>query len=191
MPELPPRRIATFDTPAALGNWLRAHHSCESELWVKIAKRKTGVPSVTWDEVVIECLCWGWIDGIKKSLDELGYLQRISPRRPRGLWSKRNREHALRLMAEGRMEEPGLAQVRAAQADGRWDDAYAVGEVRVPPDFLAALGARPGALERFEGLTKARRLVIALGLSTQRPETRQKRFDRFLEALVWGEGPKP
>ena len=102
---------------------------------MKIFKKQSAVTSVTWDEVVIEALCWGWIDGVKKSLDEQAYLQRITPRKARSSWSKRNRAHVERLIEEGRMQEPGLVHVRAAEADGRWENAYAVREMTVPERF--------------------------------------------------------
>ncbi len=121
MPEPNPERIRTFASAKRLNQWLEANHASEDELWIKVFKVKTGKPSVTWNEIVVESLCWGWIDGIKKSVDDEAYLQRITPRRRRSNWSKRNQEHAERLIAEGRMREPGLAQVRAAKADGRWE----------------------------------------------------------------------
>lgn len=115
-----PERIVAFAKPEDLGRWLMAHNATETELWVKIFKKGTGIPSVTWEDVVIESLCWGWIDGVKKSLDDQAYLQRITPRTPRSNWSKRNTEHVERLINEGRMKESGLAQVLSAKADGRW-----------------------------------------------------------------------
>ena len=105
---------------------------------------KTGKSSVSWTEIVVETLCWGWIDGVKKSIDGEAYLQRITPRKPRSSWSKRNREHAERLIGEGRMQEPGLVQVRAAKADGRWKNAYApASEMKVPADFWQRSNASP------------------------------------------------
>lgn len=190
MPEPDPNKIKTFPSPKELGRWLRVNHTSESELWVKIFKLKTGRPSVTWDDVVIESLCWGWIDGIKKSIDDQAYLQRITPRRPRSNWSKRNREHAERLISEGRMNEPGLVHVRAAQADGRWENAYAVSEMQVPADFLAALETQPQAKAFYETLTKTSRTAIAYGLtSAKKPETRHKRFLKFMDMLAREEKP--
>jgi len=190
MPEPDPAKIKTFPSPKELGRWLRVNHTSESELWVKIFKLRTGRPSVTWDDVVIESLCWGWIDGIKKSIDDQAYLQRITPRRPRSNWSKRNREHAERLISEGRMNEQGLVHVRAAQADGRWENAYAVSEMKVPADFLAALESHPQANAFYETLTKTSRTAIAYGLtSAKKPETRQRRFAKFMEMLVREEKP--
>jgi len=190
MPEADPARIMTFASSNDLGRWLEVNHAIESELWVKIFKIKTGIPSVTWDDVVIEALCWGWIDGVKKSLDEQAYLQRITPRKARSTWSKRNREHVERLINEGRMTESGLAQVRAAKADGRWENAYATSEMKVPEDFLSALDSKPKAKQFFETLTKSNQYVIAFGLtSAKKPETRQRRFAKFIDMLVREEKP--
>lgn len=191
MPQPDPAKIVTFASPKDLNQWLEVNHATESELWVKIFKKKTGIPSVTWNDVVIETLCWGWIDGVKKSIDDTAYLQRITPRKARSNWSKRNREHAERLISEGRMEEPGLVQVRAAKADGRWEKAYApASEMKVPADFLTALESRPKAKQFFETLNKSSRYVIAYGLTTaKRPETRQRRFEKFMDMLICAEKP--
>lgn len=190
MPEPDPTKILSFASPTDLGRWLKVNHATESELWVKIFKKQSGIPSVTWDDVVIESLCWGWIDGIKKSIDDQAYLQRVTPRTARSNWSKRNRAHAERLISEGRMTESGLAQVRAAQADDRWENAYAVSEMKVPLDFLAALERKPEAKQFFETLNKSSRYVIAQGLtSAKKPETRQRRFAKFMDMLVRNEKP--
>ncbi len=190
MPEPDPARIITFETPKDLGQWLKVNHATESELWVKIFKKKTGIPSVAWDDVVIEILCWGWIDGVKQSLDDQSYLQRVTPRKTRSNWSKRNTEHVERLISEGRMKEPGLVHVRAAKADGRWSNAYTVSDMKVPKDFLLALEIKPKAKQFFETLTKSSRSVIAHGLtSAKKPETRQKRFDKYVGMLASKEKP--
>ncbi len=190
MPEPDPLKIMTFATPQALGEWLRENQATETELWVKIFKKNTGIQSVTWNDVVIEVLCWGWIDGVKKSVDEQTYLQRITPRKARSNWSKRNTEHVERLITEGRMMASGLEHVRAAKADGRWEKAYVVSEMEVPEDFLAAVENQPDAKAFFDTLTKSSRYVIAHGLiSAKRSETRQKRFAKFMEML--GQGEKP
>jgi len=190
MPEPDLSRIKTFTTPQELGQWLKLNHNIESELWVKIFKKNTGIESVTWDDIVIEALCWGWIDGIKKSVDEQSYLQRITPRKARSNWSKRNTKHVQRLINEQRMMEPGLVHVRAAKADGRWEKAYVVSEMTVPADFLAALEGRPNAKQFFEDLTKSSRYVIANGLaSAKKPETRQRRLVKFIDMLARNEKP--
>jgi uncharacterized protein YdeI (YjbR/CyaY-like superfamily) len=190
MPEPDPARIMTFATPKALGQWLTVNHATQRELWVKMFKKRTGIPSVTWDDVVIESLCWGWIDGLKKPIDYQAYLQRVTPRTARSNWSKRNRAHAERLIREGRMPESGLVHVRAAKADGRWDNAYAVSELRVPADFLAALESKPKVKQFFETLNKSSCHAIAHGLTTaKKPETRQRRFAKFIDMLVPEEKP--
>ena len=180
----------SFESPKDLGRWLKVNHATESELWVKIFKKNTGVPSVSWNDVVMETLCWGWIDGVKKSIDDQAYLQRITPRTARSSWSKRNTEHVERLITEERMKEAGLVHVRAAKADGRWENAYAVCEMEVPADFLAALEDQPRAKLFFETLSKSSRFVIAYGLtSAKKSETRQKRFEKFINMLVREEKP--
>ena len=184
MPEPDPNKILSFTTPEKLAQWLKANHSIESELWIKIFKKNSKLPSVTWDHVVIESLCWGWIDGIKKSLDEQAYLQRITPRKVRSNWSKRNVEHVERLISEERMMEPGLVHVSAAKADGRWDNAYVVSEMKVPDDFIAALEGKHKAKQFFETLNKSSRYVIAHGLtSAKKPETRQRRFAKYMDMI--------
>jgi uncharacterized protein YdeI (YjbR/CyaY-like superfamily) len=191
MPRPDPKLIGAFDTPESLGFWLKEHHATERELWVKIYKKQAGILSVTWDEVVVESLCWGWIDGVKQSIDNRAYLQRITPRTARSIWSKRNTEHVERLITEGRMREPGLSQVRAAKFDGRWSTAYKVSEMKVPSDFVKALDARPDAKAFFDSLPKSSRSVIAVGLaSAKKPETRKGRFDRFIDMLVHQQRPK-
>ena len=184
MPEPGSEKILTFTSAQDFGLWLKENHTKESELWVKIFKIKTGILSVTWDDVVIESLCWGWIDGVKKSLDDQAYLQRVTPRTSRSNWSKRNREHVERLIVENRMMESGLEHVRAAKADGRWDNAYTASEMKVPTDFLVALDDNPKAKYFFEALTKSSRFVIAYGLlSAKKAETRQKRFEKYMDML--------
>jgi len=190
MPKPDPEKIRVFETPESLGFWLKKHHAMERELWVKIFKKQAGILSVTWDEVVIESLCWGWIDGVKRSIDNQAYLQRITPRTARSIWSKRNTEHVERLITEGRMREPGLSQVRAAKFDGRWNAAYKVSEMKVPSDFVKALDARPDVKAFFDSLPKSSRSVIAVGLANaKRAETRERRFDKFIDMLVRQERP--
>ena len=191
MPEPDPSNIMTFETSKDLGEWLKVNHSTESELWVKIFKKSTGIQSVSWNDVVVEVLCWGWIDGLKKPIDDQAYLQRITPRTKRSNWSKRNTEHVERLISEGRMKESGLVHVRAAKADGRWENAYVVSEMTVPPDFLAALEGQAEVKQFFETLNKSSRYVIAYGLkSAKKPETRQKRFTKYMTMLVNEVQPK-
>jgi uncharacterized protein YdeI (YjbR/CyaY-like superfamily) len=182
-------RIQAFADPAAFCTWLKNNHDSETELWVKIFKKGSGQQSINWEEAVIESLCWGWIDGVKKPLDEATYLQRFTPRRRNSNWSKRNREHVERLISDNRMQESGLVHVLVAQADGRWAAAYAPSsEMTLPEDFLAALEHMPKAKMFFASLNKANRYAIAYRLQTARkPETRQKRFVALLTMLENGE----
>lgn len=190
MPVPDPAKIITFATPKDLGQWLKVNHAAESELWVKIFKKNTGIQSVTWNDVVVEILCWGWIDGVKKSIDDQAYLQRITPRTARSSWSKRNTVHVERLISEDRMKETGLVHVRAAKIDGRWENAYVASEMEVPTDFLAALENQPRVKLFFETLNKSNRFVIAYGLtSAKKPETRQRRFEKFMAMLIREEKP--
>ena len=120
-----PKKIKTFRNEAAFETWMRANHAREAEIWVRIYKKASGKPTVTNAEALDVALCWGWIDGIRKSFDENSFLQRYTPRRARSTWSQINRDHVARLAAARRMRAPGLRQVDAAKADGRWDAAYA------------------------------------------------------------------
>lgn len=189
MPEPNKSRMHPFESPAAFRDWLEVNHASEPELWLKIFKKDSGQKTISWSEAVVEALCWGWIDGVKKSFDDKVYLQRFTPRRKGSNWSKRNREHAERLIAEGRMQEAGLRHVRAAQSDGRWQSAYApASEMTVPDDFLAALEQRPDAKAFFETLNRQNLYSIAYRLRTaKKPETRQNRFEKLLKMLENGE----
>lgn len=191
MPELDPTKFITFASPEELHKWLKANHANETELWIKIFKKHTKIPSVTWNDVVIETLCWGWIDGVKKSIDDGVYVQRITPRKAKSSWSKKNTQHVERLIKEGRMQEPGLVHVHAAKADGRWEKAYApASEMKVPDDFLEALEKKPKAKQFYETLNKSSRYAIAYGLTTaKRAETRQRRFQKFMDMLIRKEEP--
>ena len=181
-------KMKSFKSAKELNNWLQANHATESELLIKIFKKGSGITSINWNEVVIESLCWGWIDGIKKSLDDQAYLQRITPRKTRSQWSKRNTEHVERLIIEGRMKESGLVHVRAAKEDGRWENAYSASKMKVPADFLAALESIPKAKQFYETLSKSNRYAIAYGLeSAKKPETRQRRFKAFMDKLIRNE----
>jgi len=184
-------KILAFETADRLCDWLKRNHSKEDELYVKIYKKATGKPSVTWSDVVIETLCWGWIDGVKKSLDEETYLQRITPRKPRSGWSKKNTEHAERLIIDGRMQEPGMRHVEAAKEDGRWENAYSPpSQMKVPPDFVETVNEKPVIKAFYNTLKKTNLYAIAYGLETaKKPETRQRRFEKYMGMLSRGEMP--
>lgn len=184
-----PDAIRSFPDPAALSAWLAENHATADALWVRIYKKSAGIPSITWEQLVLEVLCWGWIDGISKRWDEHSYVQRITPRRAQSVWSQRNCEHVERLIAAGRMQPSGLAAVEAAKADGRWDKAYAPpSTMTLPDDFLAAVAERPAAEAFLQTLNKQNRYAIAYRLhSPKKPETRQRRMEQILAMLERGE----
>lgn len=191
MPNPDPTKIMTFEEPQQLGQWLENNHGNETELWIKIFKKHSGVLSVTWDDVVVESLCWGWIDGIKKSVDDQAYLQRITPRKSKSNWSKKNRKHVEELIHLGRMQASGLLHVTAAKADGRWENAYAVSEMTVPEDFIAALADMPIAKTFYDTLNKSDRCTIAHGLtSAKKADTRARRFTKYIKMLELNEKPR-
>src|SRR6516225_4795566 len=148
-----PRRIKSFRTAAAFATWLSTNHDRQPEIWLKIHKKDSGLPSVTAAEALDAALCWGWIDSTRKSFDERSFLQRYSPRGARSIWSQINRESVARLTKEGRMTPHGQQQVEAAKADGRWDAAYAPpSKSTVPADLRAAIDANPRARKTFDTL---------------------------------------
>lgn len=178
-----------FDSALAFEIWLRQHHAGADGLWLMIAKRGAGVASVGYAEAVEIALCWGWIDGQKKSLDAQHYLQRFTPRRARSVWSKINVDKATALIAAGRMQAPGLAQVQAAQADGRWARAYdgARGSV-LPDDLAAALDAEPRAKAFFATVDAANRYAVLWRVQTAATaSTRARRIARLVAMLARGE----
>lgn len=176
--------IAFPDGPAFEG-WLAEHHTRREGVWVKVAKKKSGIPSVTDDELVDTGLCYGWISGQRRSLDERHYLQKYVPRRARSLWSRVNVDKVAALTSAGRMREPGLAEVRRAQQDGRWAAAYASqSTAAVPPDLAAALADDPAAAEAFGALDRTGRYQLVLPLlQALTPRARRTRLDRALRTL--------
>jgi uncharacterized protein YdeI (YjbR/CyaY-like superfamily) len=181
----------TFETPEQLHAWLRVNHASETELWVRIFKKATGQPTVTWDDCVVAAICWGWIDGVRNALDDTSFLQRLTPRRARSNWSQKNVQHAERLIEQGRMQAAGIAQVEAARSDGRWASAYAGSATMViPEDFLAALQQDPAAHAFYATLKCQQLFTIYYRLtSAKRPETREKRMAELLAKLGRGESP--
>lgn len=183
--------IVGFADAAAFEGWLAEHHTRHEGVWIKVAKKKSGIPSVTDDELVDIGLCYGWISGQRRALDELYYLQKYVPRRPKSLWSQVNVDKVAALTAAGRMREPGLAEVRRAQADGRWASAYESQKTAaVPPDLDAALDAHPGARKAFEALDRTGRYQLILPLlQALTPESRRARLTRALHTLTAGGAP--
>jgi uncharacterized protein YdeI (YjbR/CyaY-like superfamily) len=178
-----------FKNAKAFETWLKKHHASSDGLWLKIAKRGADEPSVTYPEAVEIALCWGWIDGQKKSLDDQHFLQRFTPRRARSVWSKINVDKVAALIEAGRMQAPGYAQVEAAKADGRWAQAYDGARTSVvPEDLLAALEAEPKAKAFFATINAANRYAILWRIQTAvKPETRAKRIAQLVEMLARGE----
>ncbi len=166
-------------------SWLKANHTSSRGLWLRLAKKNASVTSVSYAEALEEAIRYGWIDGQRLARDEHSYLQRFTPRRPRSRWSQINRTKALALIEEGRMTTAGLAEVRAAQEDGRWERAYEPqSRATVPADFQLELDRNPAAKEFFETLRGARRYAFLYRLhETTRPETRAKRIASYLELL--------
>ena len=178
--------IVLFADRAAFRAWLSAHHASQPGLWLRIAKTASSLRSVTYAEALDVALCFGWIDGQKRSHDADSFLQKFTPRQKRSPWSKRNREHVERLVAAGEMHAAGLAAVAAARADGRWDRAYdSQGTVTVPEDLQAALAAHPQARAFFETLKGANRYAILYRIQTAiKPETRARRIAEFVAMLA-------
>ena len=178
-----------FENAAALEQWFKVHHATKTELWARMYRKKSGIPSIDWKGCVIACLCWGWIDGIRKTVDDVSFVQRLTPRRPKSNWSKINCAHVERLIAEGRMQPSGLAHVDAAKNDGRWAQAYGgFKEMVVPGDFLAALGENPAALQFYGTLNQQNLYAIYYRLATaKKPETRARRIAQFVDQLARNE----
>jgi uncharacterized protein YdeI (YjbR/CyaY-like superfamily) len=187
------RSAIAFGSEAEWKRWLEDNHAESGGVWVKIAKQGTGIESVRYPEVLVNALCFGWIDARRQSLDERWFLQRFTPRRARSPWSRINRDHAERLIAESRMRPAGLAEVERAKADGRWDAAYE-GQARmtVPDDLSRELDARPEAKAFFEGLDSRNRYAILYRLQeAKKPETRARRLAKFVAMLEAGEKIHP
>jgi uncharacterized protein YdeI (YjbR/CyaY-like superfamily) len=195
MPAKPvdPRSIRAFRDAKAFETWLAAHHDRANELHIRIYKKDSGVDTVTHAQAVEVALCWGWIDGIRLSYDAKSFLQRFSPRRPKSVWSKINRDTVTRLLEEGRMTPHGLAHVEAAKADGRWKRAYAGSKsMRFPRDLKAAISAEPKAMKTFTGLNKQNRFALAFRtLNTKTKAGRQKKIADLVALLKQGKAPYP
>lgn len=183
----------TFPSGAALRSWLEANHDSSPGLWVQVAKKGTGIETVTHDEAVLEALCFGWIDGQRTKLDDRYFLQRFTPRTKRSPWSKINTERVAQLMKAGRMHPSGLAAVEAAKAAGRWEQAYAgQAAATVPDDLQAALDASPAAAARFAELDSRNRYAILYRIgSVKRADTRARKISGFVTDLEQGKVPYP
>jgi uncharacterized protein YdeI (YjbR/CyaY-like superfamily) len=184
-----PEARLRFASQAEWESWLEEHHAASTGVWLEIAKKGAGVETVSHAEALEAALCYGWIDGQRKGLDERFFLQRFTPRRARSTWSRVNRERAIELIEQGRMKPAGLAEVERARRDGRWDAAYEPqSTASVPDDLQRELDRNPRAAEVFAALNSRNRYAIIYRLrDAKRPETRARRLTRFVAMLEAGE----
>jgi uncharacterized protein YdeI (YjbR/CyaY-like superfamily) len=178
--------IATFPDARALAAWLKQHHASSTGVWLKLAKKSAGTPSVSYAEAVELALTWGWIDGQKRALDGDWWLQKLTPRTKRSIWSKINCDKAEALIAAGKMKPSGLAEVERAKSDGRWARAYDSPRTSALPEDLArALAANPRAAAFFETIGAANRYAILWRVQTaKKAETRARRIEAFVAMLT-------
>jgi uncharacterized protein YdeI (YjbR/CyaY-like superfamily) len=187
-----PKKIKAFKSEAAFDAWMRTNHARESEIWLRIYKTGSGKTTISNAQALDVALCWGWIDGIRKALDNESFLQRFSPRRPRSVWSQVNREHVRRLTDAGRMQPAGRQQVDAAKADGRWDAAYApmrsASAATIPEDLRAAIAANARAERTFRTLGRQNLFALAFRTNTMRtPAGRERKIATLVAMLARGE----
>jgi uncharacterized protein YdeI (YjbR/CyaY-like superfamily) len=178
--------ILPFATRGAWEAWLDEHHAASEGLWLKIAKKGSGIETVSYPEALEVALCYGWIDGQKASFDDRYWLQRFTPRRSRSKWSKVNRQKATELIERGAMKPAGLREVERAKADGRWDAAYdAQSTATVPDDLRRELEKNDAAREFFQTLNSANRYAILYQIGdAKKPETRARRIEKFVAMLA-------
>ena len=186
MPEQP---IIAFASAAQFRQWLTRHHADHSGIWIQIAKKASGIATVTYAQALDEALCLGWIDGQRKAFDETTFLQKFTRRGKCSVWSKINVGHVARLEKERRLKPAGLAAIAAAKADGRWEAAYhSFSTAEMPEDFLTALAQEPEAKAFFETLNKTQRYGFYFRITTaKKTETRRKRIADFVAMLKRGE----
>jgi uncharacterized protein YdeI (YjbR/CyaY-like superfamily) len=187
-----PKKTRSFRDEAAFEVWLAANHARQTELWLKIHKKDSGLPTVTYAQALDVALCWGWIDGIRKAFDARSFLQRFTPRRARSIWSQVNRGHVARLTAARRMTPQGQRQVDAAKADGRWDAAYApmrsATEATIPDDLRAAIAASPAARKTFRLLGRQNLFSLAFRTNNMKtPAGRARKIAALVAMLARGE----
>ncbi len=187
--QINPAKVREFKDFESFYDWLGAHHHSEDEVWIRTHKVNSGLASITPKEAIDVVLCWGWIDGVRKGLEDKSFLQRYSPRGKKSIWSKINVDNVARLIKEGRMTESGLRQVDAAKADGRWDRAYASGkDMKIPDDLQAAIDAEPKAKETLATLSAQNRFALAFRTHNMKTEAgRKKKIETFVEMLKRGE----
>jgi uncharacterized protein YdeI (YjbR/CyaY-like superfamily) len=182
-------KVHEFVDEASFSRWLARHHDKETEVWIRIHKVGSGLASITPKQAIDVALCWGWIDAVRKGLDDTSYLQRYTPRRGKSIWSQVNVANVARLIREGRMTPHGLAQVEAAKADGRWDRAYASGQaMKIPDDLQAAIDAEPKAKKMLAGLSAQNRFALAFRVHNMKTAAgRSKKIATFVAMLARGE----
>lgn len=181
--------LKPFATQEAWRQWLDKNHAKADGIWIKFFKKHTGKKTVSYAQALDEALCYGWIDGQSKSLDEDTYKQKFTPRRSRSIWSKRNIEHVARLIKEKKMMPAGLAQIKAAKADGRWEAAYdSQSNMKIPDEFMKLLAKNKKAEKFFKSLNKSNTYAINWRIQTaKKPETRAKRMKEMVAMLAKGQ----
>jgi uncharacterized protein YdeI (YjbR/CyaY-like superfamily) len=181
----------TFRDQEAWRKWLDKNHASTDAIWIKYAKKGSGIATVTYQEALEVALCYGWIDGKVQTIDEKYYRQRFTPRRPKSKWSKINVEKATALIESGAMRPAGSAEIARAKADGRWDAAYpSFREIQVPDDLQRELDRNEVAAETFDSLTRSNRYAILYQIEdAKRPETRIRRIAKFIDLLNERKGP--
>lgn len=182
--------VLFFADQDAWEQWLNAHYGEQQGVWLKFAKKGKGITSTNYAEALDVALCYGWIDGQAQSVDDIYYLQKFTPRRPKSIWSKRNVNKVAELITAGKMKPAGQAAIDAAKADGRWDQAYdSPKDTTVPPDFQAALDANPAAKAFYATLNKTNTFAFLWRIQTaKKPETRAARIQKFV--IMLSEGKK-
>jgi uncharacterized protein YdeI (YjbR/CyaY-like superfamily) len=187
--QVDPARVHEFVDSDAFYDWLSRHHDKESEVWIKIHKVGSGLPSINARQAIDVVLCWGWIDAVRKGFDDKSFLQRYTPRGRKSLWSQINVDNVARLIAEGRMTEHGLREVEAAKADGRWDRAYGSGKaMKIPDDLQAAIDASPEAKAMLGKLSAQNRFALAFRVHNMKTLAgRTKKIETFVAMLERGE----
>lgn len=187
-----PSRVHEFVDEGSFERWLSDHWDRETELWIRVFKVSSGRASITPTQAIDVCLCWGWIDAIRKGLDEESFLQRYCPRGKKSVWSQVNVANVERLTKAGRMQASGLAHVEAAKADGRWERAYSVKKSEAPADLLAAIRAEPRAAAAYEGLSAQNRFALTFRTLSMKTEAgRAKKIAELVQMLKKGETPHP
>jgi uncharacterized protein YdeI (YjbR/CyaY-like superfamily) len=191
--QIDPQKVHAFASAGAFEAWMRTHHDRESEVWIQIGKKGAQGPSISPKEAIDVALCWGWIDGVRKSLDATTYLQRYTPRTRNSIWSQVNVANVARLIEEGRMKEHGLRQVDLAKEDGRWARAYAGRQdMALPDDLLAAVNKEPKARAMLAKLNAQNRYALAFRLHQLKTEAgRRKKILAFVEMLKAGKTIHP